>query len=274
MPNPTQSEPPVDALPTVRPADLTKSGYPNGRSSVGRRALVGLVRFLIIFCIGVSAALVWQSYGDPVREIVASSYPQLSWLAPQAEPVSQNAPDVIALTSRTASSPDQQQPNAISLDLDTVRQDIDRITTNIASSHEQMTGSANQIAGSTADSAQRRTDRHKSRADDAQRRADDAQPRPGHSRPGADGARDRETRTVHPFEDPRDFAAACLRLRAEARIAPCLRLQAQARIAGLAGTDPPLTLAPVLVYWGFRKGSACPSRTSLLRMALDSCVRL
>jgi hypothetical protein len=146
MPNPTQSEPPVDALPTVRPADLTKSGYPNGLPSVGKRALIALVRFLIIFCIGVSAVLVWQSYGDPVREIVASSYPQLSWLAPQAEPVSQNAPDAIGPALRTASSPDQQQPNAISLDLDAVRQDIDRITTNIASSQEQMTGSANQIA--------------------------------------------------------------------------------------------------------------------------------
>jgi hypothetical protein len=148
MPNPTQSEPPVDALPTVRPADLTKSGYPNGRSSVGKRALITLVRLLVIFCIGISAVLVWQSYGDPVREIVASSYPQLSRLAPQAEPVSQNAPDVIGLTSRTVSSPDQQQPNAISLDLDAVRQDIDRIATNIASSQEQMTSSANQIATS------------------------------------------------------------------------------------------------------------------------------
>ncbi len=95
MPNPTQSEPPVDALPTLRAADLTKIGHPNRRSSVGKRVLVALVRFLIIFCIGASAVLVWQSYGDPVREIVASSYPQLGWLAPQAEPVSRNAPDVI-----------------------------------------------------------------------------------------------------------------------------------------------------------------------------------
>jgi hypothetical protein len=148
MPNPTQSEPPIDALPTTRPADLTKSGHPNGQSSVGKRVLVALVRFLIIFCIGVSAVLVWQSYGDPVREVVASSYPQLGWLAPQAEPVSQNAPDVIGLTSRTASSPDQQQPNAISLDLDAVRQGIDRIATNITSIQEQMTSSANQIATS------------------------------------------------------------------------------------------------------------------------------
>jgi hypothetical protein len=148
MPIPTQSEPPVDALPTVRPADLKNDGYPKGRSSVGKRALITLVRFLIIFCIGVCAALAWQSYGDPVREMIASSYPQLSWLAPHAEPVPQNAPDVIALASRTASSPDQQQPNAISLDLDAVRQAIDRIATGIASSQEQMTSSADRIATS------------------------------------------------------------------------------------------------------------------------------
>jgi hypothetical protein len=148
MPNSTQSEPPVDALPTVRPADLTKSGYPNGRSSVGKRALIALVRFLVIFCIGISGTLAWQSYGDQVREMIASSYAQLSWLAPQAEPVPQNAPDVIELASRTASSPDQQQPNAISLDLDGVRQAIDRIATSIASSQEQMTSSADRIATS------------------------------------------------------------------------------------------------------------------------------
>jgi hypothetical protein len=111
--------------------------------------LIALVRFLIIFCIGISAVLVWQSYGDAVREIVASSYPQLSWLAPQA--VSQNAPDVIGLTSRTASSPDQQQPNAVSPDFDAVRQAIDRIATSITSSQEQMTRSLDQF---TADQEQ------------------------------------------------------------------------------------------------------------------------
>jgi Na+/phosphate symporter len=148
MPNSTQSESPVDALTTVRPADLTKSGYPNERPSVGKRALIALVRFLVIFCIGISGTLAWQSYGDQVREMIASSHQQLSWLAPQAEPVPLNAPDVIELASQTASSPDQQQPNAISLDLDAVRQAIDRIATSIASSHEQMTSSADQIATS------------------------------------------------------------------------------------------------------------------------------
>jgi hypothetical protein len=75
-----------------------------------------------------------------------------SWLvairAPQAEPVPQNTPDAITLASRTISSPDQQQPNAISLDLDAVRQAIDRIATAIASSQEQVTSSADRIATS------------------------------------------------------------------------------------------------------------------------------
>jgi hypothetical protein len=144
MPSPTQSEPPVDALPTVRPTDLKKDGDPNG--SVGKRALIVLVRFLIIFCIGVAATLAWWSYGDPVRQMIASLHPQLRWLAPQAEPAPQSAPDVIGLISRTASSPNQQQPNAISLDLDAVRQAIDRIATSIASSQEQMMSSADRVA--------------------------------------------------------------------------------------------------------------------------------
>ena len=148
MPSPTQSEPPVDTLATVRLTDLKNDGYANRRSSVGKRALITLVRFLIIFCIGVSATLAWQSYGDSIREMIASSYPHLSWLAPQAEPVPQNAPDVIRLASRTASSPDQQQPNTLSLDLDAVRQIIDRIATGIAYSQEQMTSNADRIATS------------------------------------------------------------------------------------------------------------------------------
>src|SRR5215470_19564316 len=106
VPNPSQSGPSVDSLPaslfnipaeapTIRPADLKNDRYPNGRSSFGKRALIAVVRFLIIFCIGVSATLAWQSYGDRAREMIASLYLQLSWSAPLAEPVAQNTPDVI-----------------------------------------------------------------------------------------------------------------------------------------------------------------------------------
>jgi hypothetical protein len=148
MPGPTQSELSEDTLPAslfaIRPADLKNDSCPNGRSSVGERAFIPLGRFLIIFCIGVSAALAWLWYG--AREMVESSYPQLTGLAPRAEPVVQTTPDVIGLASRADPSPDQQQPNAMLLDLDAVRQSIDQIATSIASSQGRMTSSADRMA--------------------------------------------------------------------------------------------------------------------------------
>jgi hypothetical protein len=138
MPSPTQSEFSEDTLPAslfaVRPADLKNDSYPNGRSSLGKRAFIPLVRFLIIFCIGGAAAFAWQSYG--AREMVASSYPQLT----------QNTPDVIGLASGAAPSPDQQQPSAILFDLDAVRQSIDRLATSIASNQGRMASSADRMA--------------------------------------------------------------------------------------------------------------------------------
>jgi uncharacterized protein YoxC len=148
MPSSTQSKLSEDALPAnlfaVLPDDLKNDGYPSGRSPLGKPALIPLVRFLIIFCIGVFATLVWQSYS--AREMVANSHSQVSGLTPQSEPGPQNAPNVIGPASRTVSSADQQQPNAIVLDLDGVRQSIDRIATSIASSQAGMTSSADRIA--------------------------------------------------------------------------------------------------------------------------------
>jgi hypothetical protein len=85
---------------------------------------------LIALCIGVAATLGWQSYGDAARETIASSYPQLNWLAPQP----------------ASAPPDQQQLNAMSLDA--ARQSIDRIATGIATSQEQITRSIDRIAPS------------------------------------------------------------------------------------------------------------------------------
>jgi len=107
-----------------------------------------LTGFLITFCIAVAATLGWQSYGDAARELVASSYPQLGWLAPKPAPNAPNAPDMSALVVPATPSPDQQQLNAMSLDLDAVRQSIDRIATSIAASQEQITRSVDRIAAS------------------------------------------------------------------------------------------------------------------------------
>jgi hypothetical protein len=152
MPMSTQSEASRDALPASllarasidRPPDLENDRFPDEQSFVDKRASIPLVRFLIILCIGVGATLAWQSYG--AREMIASSDSQLSGLARQADPVAQNAPDVIGLSSRTASSPEKQQPNTTLLDLDAVRQSIDRIATSIASSQGRMTSSADRMA--------------------------------------------------------------------------------------------------------------------------------
>jgi uncharacterized phage infection (PIP) family protein YhgE len=100
--------------------------------------------FLITLCIGIAATLGWQSYGDAARKMIASSHPQLGWLAPKPAPNAQNAPETVALAAPDAASPDQQQLDAISQDLDVVRQSVDRI----AVSQEQMTRGVDKIATS------------------------------------------------------------------------------------------------------------------------------
>jgi hypothetical protein len=112
--------------------------------------LRALTRFLITFCIGVAASLAWQSYGDAAREMIASSYPQLGWLARQPAPITHNGPDVIALSTQAARSPDREQLGTISLDLDAMRQSVDRIAASIAVVQERMTRSIDGIAPSIA----------------------------------------------------------------------------------------------------------------------------
>ena len=94
-------------------------------------------RVLIAFCVGVATTLAWQSYGDAARQMVATSYPQLTWLAPRPAPT---APSATAMTAPAAPSPDQRL-NAMSLDLDVVRQNVDRIAT----TQEQMTRSVDRL---------------------------------------------------------------------------------------------------------------------------------
>jgi hypothetical protein len=117
--SPTQSDSagrlptePSDDTTTHRPTVLRNELLPSKRSSIAPRAFA---RFLITFCIGVGATLAWKSHGDAAKERIASSFPQFSWLAPQT------APDTIAPAAPT---PDQQQLEAMSLDLAAVRQSV------------------------------------------------------------------------------------------------------------------------------------------------------
>jgi hypothetical protein len=154
MPSPAQSEfyagvlpvePTVEA-PGVCPAAPKNSRSPNGQRSPRQRASFRLSGFVIAFCIGVAATAAWQTYGDAAREMIASLSPQLDWLAPQGEPATQNTPDAIALAAPAAPSFDQQQLNAISTDLEAVRQSIDRIAPDLAAGQEQMARTIERIA--------------------------------------------------------------------------------------------------------------------------------
>jgi flagellar hook-basal body complex protein FliE len=93
-----------------------------------------LMRLLITFFIGVAVTLAWQSYGDATREMIANSYPQLGWLAPQSA-VAQTAPDAIAPTT---SSLDPQQLKEMSADLAAVRQKVDQLAAQVAAGQDQM----------------------------------------------------------------------------------------------------------------------------------------
>jgi hypothetical protein len=125
-----------DEPPPVRPATL-ENDRPERRPSLRKRASRALFRFLIVFCVGVATTLAWQSYSDVARQTIANSYPQLRWLAPQAEPIAQKAPEAIALVAPAF----DHQLNAISLNIDAVRQSIDRI----AAGQEQIARSLDQI---------------------------------------------------------------------------------------------------------------------------------
>jgi len=148
MPSPAQAElypgllpvEPVVEPPPIRPTTLENDESRSQERSLRKRTSRTLTRFLTTFCVGVGATLAWQSYGDAAREIIANAYPQLGWLAPQAE---LNRPDTIELVAPVAVSGDQQQ---LSLDLDAVRQGVDRIAADIAVIQEQISRSADRNA--------------------------------------------------------------------------------------------------------------------------------
>ena len=127
-----QAEVPEDRWPVepLRPVDR------DARPSLGKRTSRTLTRFLITFCIGVAATLAWQSYGDAARQMIANLYPQLGWLAPQATPLAQTAPNMIAQAAPAALSPELLQLKAMAASVAAVRQSVDQL----AAGQQQMAG--------------------------------------------------------------------------------------------------------------------------------------
>src|SRR5215468_3258670 len=92
-----------------RPIDLNQEDVPLPN---GQRSVWGL-RFLIVFCIGVAATLVW--YGDAAREMITNSY---RLFAPPPALTGQNP----RLPDMSAAAPSAERLNAISFDFDAVGQ--------------------------------------------------------------------------------------------------------------------------------------------------------
>ena len=127
----TRSELSEDTWPTeplvdekIRPATL-KIKQP----SVRRRA----ARSLILFCMGVAATLAWQSYGDATREMIASSYPQLGWLAPQSA-FAETAPEPNAPVNAS----DALELKSILINVAALRQSVDQLAVRFLATQQEM----------------------------------------------------------------------------------------------------------------------------------------
>jgi hypothetical protein len=93
---PTEDSPPtrhqsklVENLDSLIPRDSRLDGETSDRvrsieSRTKRRSSRGFVRFLVAICIGVAGALAWQSYGEAIKQIIATRAPELGW-SPEAK---------------------------------------------------------------------------------------------------------------------------------------------------------------------------------------------
>jgi hypothetical protein len=123
------------------------------RPSLRKRASVRLVRFLIVFSIGVCTTLAWQWYGDAARAMIATSWPQLASLAPETASVLQAAPEQTAAAPQATASPELQQ---LKEDLAQLKQELQQLRempaalASLQQSVDRLAGSQQQIAGTIA----------------------------------------------------------------------------------------------------------------------------
>jgi hypothetical protein len=121
-------------------------------------------RYLLAICIGVSAILAWQSYGEAARQIIATSAPklgwspetkqmianwmqQLGWTKPlvvenKAAPVARTAPETVAPKAPAALSLDPQQVQQIQANIAAA---VERHLADVRETVEQLAASQDQL---------------------------------------------------------------------------------------------------------------------------------
>ena len=127
-----------------------------------RRALRTLVRYSVAMCIAIAAILAWQSYGEATKQIIATRAPELGWSpeakqmiaswvqergwtnpppagpetaavrvpvaeTPQAIPVAQTAPEVVAPKAPATPSVDPEQVQQIMQGLAALQQTVEQL---------------------------------------------------------------------------------------------------------------------------------------------------
>lgn len=130
IPCPTQPElstapspaPPSAEATAVRRTNLKNDQLPT-YLRLGKLTTLAFAGHLIALLIGVAATLAWQTYGGAVRRMIVS----------------------------TAPSQDQRQFNAMSLDLDTMRQSVSGLATSITTNQEQLARSLEQLTAGQED---------------------------------------------------------------------------------------------------------------------------
>jgi len=153
MLSPTQSEfsPNRPAIPSLEMSarhDLKTARVLSESLSLRRRAPRAIFRFLIVFCLGITATLGWQSYGDVARVMIVNSSEQLGWLAPA--PVAR-ASRISAPAAVAAPFPDIEDLKTMSVGLAIVRQNVDQLITG----QEQMAREITKLQAAEQDVLQR-----------------------------------------------------------------------------------------------------------------------
>jgi hypothetical protein len=150
-------QPDVAALqPDLAPPEfdaMAGSALDEIRPSLGKRASRALVRFLIVFSIGVCTTLAWQWYGDAARAMIATSWPQLASLAPETASVPEGAFEQTAVAPQATASPELEQ---LKEDLAQLKQQLQQLKempaalAGLQQSVDRLAGSQQQIAGTIA----------------------------------------------------------------------------------------------------------------------------
>jgi hypothetical protein len=156
--------------------DILKNLESAGENKMKRRGSRRFVRFLATVCIGVVATLVWQSYGEATKQIIATRAPELGWSpaikqmiaswvqelgrtkpaagsesaaaqSSQTAPLAQTAPAAVTASAPTAPVIDPAQVRQIAADLGALRQTVEQI----AGGQDQMRREIDRLQGAVAE---------------------------------------------------------------------------------------------------------------------------